>query len=89
MTQPNPEDAAQAGGQGGSRSAAKTPTANRLDVVEYTHHDALTGQDVTHVGVVVRPADKDHATVAVRPLAHHHIEVDPAKCLPISAEDVS
>jgi hypothetical protein len=79
VTQPNPDE------QGGK--AGKAPAARVLDVVEYTHRDLITGHEVTAVGVVVR-AEKDDRTVAVRPLAHHHLEVDPANVTPLSATDV-
>jgi hypothetical protein len=89
MTQPTPSDLdPAANSSSGSSSKAKAPAVKVLDVVEYTHHDLITGHEVTHVGVVVR-ADKDDQTVAVRPLAHHYLEVDPANVTPLAAADVS
>ncbi len=83
MTQPNPDQ----GNQGDSKPAPKPASVKVLDVVEYLHHDLLTGRDVTHVGVVVR-ADKGDQTAAVRPLSHHHLEVGLADITPISADEI-
>jgi hypothetical protein len=71
----------------GSSSSRKRPAAAVLDVVEFTHVDVVTGDEVTGVGVLVR-ADKDDATYAVRPLAAHYLEVDPGKVTPLTASDV-
>lgn len=73
--------------QNDNKPAAKASAVKRLDVVEFTHRDILTGEDVTQVGVVVR-AEKGEQTVAVRPLSHHYLEVDQANVTPLSADDV-
>lgn len=85
MTEPS------GGGQGGGNSGAK-PSGSKaavklLDVVEFTHHDVLTGGDHTGIGVVVRAPGKDDPTVAVRPLAHFHHEVPVADVAALSAAD--
>jgi hypothetical protein len=79
MTEPTPADVP---GKGKSAPAAKV-----LDVVQYTHVDPVFDTEVTHVGVLVR-ADKDDQTWAVRPLAHHHLEVDPSSVVPVTGSDV-
>lgn len=88
MTSPSPEQPGDAGGVSTTKATGKPVRGVKvLDVVEYTHHDHILGRPHTGVGVVVRTG-ADNESIAVRPLAGHHVEVDPADLTPITADDV-
>lgn len=77
MTQPNQDPNASSSSSGGSGDgkgkSGKPATVNPLDVVTYTHHDPVFGTEHRAVGVVVAV---DTGAVTIRPLAHHHVQVD-------------
>lgn len=86
MTQPNPDETPDSGGQGGSgRSGRGAAKPSLLAVGTFTFHDQQTGEDVEGVGVVSSARD---GVLVVRPLAGHYLEVDPAEFTPLSADDV-
>jgi hypothetical protein len=89
MSSPTPDQSGQSSGGSDSNTSNAKPVKGIkvLDVVEYTHHDPILGREHTAVGVVVRVGN-DNESVAIRPLAAHHVEVDPANLLPIKPDDV-
>jgi hypothetical protein len=91
VTQPSSDQAA-AEKAAAEKAAAEKAAAEkagrkvkRLDVVQFTHRDALLGREHTEVGVVVATAD---GGITVRPLREHTVTVDAAAVEPLSADDV-